>query len=154
MADLLGEAGLRYFFVDAHGLMHGRPRPPYGIFAPVYSRNGVAAFARDLESSKQVWSAREGYPGDGAYRDFYRDVGFDLPPDYVGPFIHPDGIRVHTGYKYFRVTGEVDLGSKQPYDPAAARERAATHAGHFMWAREQQISYLAKQMDQIGRAHV
>jgi 1,4-alpha-glucan branching enzyme len=144
---LLAEQGIRYFFVDAHGLLHARPRPPYGIFAPIFTRTGVAAFARDLESSKQVWSAREGYPGDPTYRDFYRDVGFDLPLSEVGPFIHPDGIRVHTGYKYFRVTGEVDLGQKAPYDPGAARERAAVHAGHFLWAREKQIEHLAAHMD-------
>jgi 1,4-alpha-glucan branching enzyme len=145
--SMLADEGLRYFFVDAHGLAHARPRPPYGIFAPTYGRSGVAAFARDLESSKQVWSAKEGYPGDPAYRDFYRDVGFDAPDDYIRPYVHPDGIRVHTGYKYFRVTGEVDLGAKQPYDPNAARERAATHAGHFMWAREKQVEHLASQMD-------
>jgi 1,4-alpha-glucan branching enzyme len=144
---MLADEGLRYFFVDAHGVAHARPRPPYGIFAPIYTRSGVAAFARDLESSKQVWSAKEGYPGDQAYRDFYRDVGFDAPDDYIRPYVHPDGIRVHTGYKYFRVTGDVDLGAKQPYDPGAAKEKAAMHAGHFMWAREKQIEHLASQMD-------
>jgi 1,4-alpha-glucan branching enzyme len=144
---LCAAEGLRYFFVDAHGLSYGHPQPPYGIFAPAYTRAGVAAFARDLESSKQVWSAREGYPGDPAYRDFYRDVGFDLPDDYIAPYVHPDGIRVHTGYKYFRVTGEVDLGHKAPYDPVVARERAAVHAGHFLWARQKQIEHLAGQMD-------
>ena len=80
-----------------------------GPFAPVYTRAGVAAFARDVDSSKQVWSAVEGYPGDPAYRDFYRDVGFDRPLEEILPFIHPDGIRVHTGLKYHRVTGKVDL---------------------------------------------
>jgi 1,4-alpha-glucan branching enzyme len=145
--NLLAEQGIRYFFVDAHGLLHARPRPPYGIYAPVYTRAGVAAFARDLESSKQVWSAREGYPGDAVYRDFYRDIGFDMPLDYIGKFVHPDGIRVHTGFKYHRVTGEVDLGAKQPYDPYAARDKAATHAGHFMFCREKQIEHLAAHMD-------
>src|SRR5262249_15957533 len=144
---VLSEAGLRYFFVDSHGVMNARPRPPLGIHAPIYCRSGVAVFARDLESSKQVWSAKEGYPGDPAYRDFYRDIGFDLPLGEIGPFVHPDGIRVHTGYKYHRVTADVDLGSKQPYGPAAARERAATHAGHFLWARHKQVEHLATTMD-------
>ncbi|HEX8951166.1 MAG TPA: DUF1957 domain-containing protein, partial [Polyangia bacterium] len=69
---LLAEAGLRYFFVDAHGILNAKPQPPLGIHAPVFCKSGVAAFGRDLESSKQVWSAKEGYPGDGVYRDFYR----------------------------------------------------------------------------------
>jgi 1,4-alpha-glucan branching enzyme len=145
--DLLAEAGIRYFFVDAHGLLCGRPRPPYGTHAPVYTRAGVAAFGRDMESSKQVWSADEGYPGDGDYRDFYRDVGFDRPLDEILPFIHPDGIRLHTGFKYHRVTGRVDLAHKQPYDPGRARERAAQHAGNFLFNRQNQLRHLAANMD-------
>ncbi len=145
---LCAEAGLRYFFVDAHGILNARPRPPLGIHAPIFCKTGVATFGRDLESSKQVWSAREGYPGDGTYRDFYRDIGFDLPLDTIGPYIHPDGIRLHTGYKYFRVTGhDVDLSQKQPYDPEAARERAAMHAGNFVFNRAKQLEHLAAQMD-------
>ena len=145
--DHLAEAGIRYFFVDAHGLLHGRPRPPFGTAAPVFTKAGVAAFGRDLESSKQVWSAKEGYPGDGDYRDFYRDVGFDLPLEEVRPYIHPDGIRIHTGLKYYRVTGDVDLAHKQPYDPGRAREKAAAHAGNFLYNREQQVRWLAGHMD-------
>jgi 1,4-alpha-glucan branching enzyme len=145
---LLADAGLRYFFTDAHGILNARPRPPLGLAAPIFTPSGVAAFGRDLESSKQVWSANEGYPGDGAYRDFYRDVGFDLPLERVAPYVHPDGIRVHTGFKYFRVTGgNVDLANKLPYDPDAAREKAAQHAANFMFNREKQIEHLAAQMD-------
>jgi 1,4-alpha-glucan branching enzyme len=145
---LCAEVGLRYFFLDAHGVLNARPRPPLGIHAPVYTRSGVAAFGRDLESSKQVWSAKEGYPGDAVYRDFYRDIGFDLPLDTIGPFIHPDGIRVHTGFKYFRVSGaDVDLSQKQPYDPVAAQEKTALHAANFMFNREKQLDHLASQMD-------
>lgn len=144
---LLAEVGLRFFFVDSHGLAHARPRPPLGSFGPAYCPSGVAAFARDMESSRQVWSANEGYPGDPDYREFYRDIGFDLPLEVVGPFVHPDGIRVHTGFKYHRVTGRVDLGHKDLWDPDVARDRAATHAGHFMWCREQQAEWWASQLE-------
>ncbi|MCS6913121.1 MAG: DUF1957 domain-containing protein [Myxococcales bacterium] len=146
--QLLADLDLRYFFMDAHGITHARPRPPLGLHAPIFTPSGVAAFGRDLESSKQVWSAQEGYPGDGCYRDFYRDVGFDRPLEEIGPFIHPDGIRVHTGYKYYRVTGpHVDLADKQPYDPAAAQARALEHARNFVFNRKQQVEWLAQQMD-------
>jgi 1,4-alpha-glucan branching enzyme len=144
--QLLAEEGIRFFFVDSHALTCGRPRPPLGPFAPVYTRAGVAAFARDVDSSKQVWSAVEGYPGDPAYRDFYRDVGFDRPLDEILPFIHPDGIRVHTGLKYHRVTGKVDLSEKQLYDPRLARQRAADHAAHFLAARQAQVKGLSEHM--------
>lgn len=138
------ENGLQYFFVDGHGILHGSPRPKYGIFAPVYCPSGVAAFGRDLESSKQVWSAEEGYPGDYWYREFYRDIGFDLDYDTIRSYIHPDGIRIHTGIKYYRITGKTD--HKEPYEPDRARARTEEHAGNFMFNRERQVEYLWKRL--------
>jgi len=137
---ILKEYGIKYFFVDSHGILHGSPRPKYGVFAPVYCQSGVACFGRDMESSKQVWSAEEGYPGDYYYRDFYRDIGFDLELDYIQPYIHHNGIRINTGIKYHRITGQTD--DKEPYEPDMAREKAAEHAGNFMFNRERQIEYL------------
>src|SRR6202140_924228 len=101
--------------------MFGNPRPRYAIFTPCFTEAGPAAFGRDLESSKQVWSAQEGYPGDPAYRDFYRDIGFDLPMDYIGPYVQ-DGVRVFTGYKYHAITHR-RLDGKRPYDSHVAAER-------------------------------
>ncbi len=138
--EILKENGLRFFFVDTHGILHGTPRPKYGVFAPVYCKSGVACFGRDLESSKQVWSADAGYPGDCSYREFYRDIGFDLDYEYVKPYIHNEGIRINTGIKYYRITG--DTNEKQPYLPEAARDKAAEHAGNFMFNREKQLEYL------------
>src|ERR1051325_2937563 len=102
---VLQEANIRWFILDAHGLMHAQPSPRYGVFAPVFTPHGIAAFARDLESSKQVWSKTEGYPGDPRYREFYRDIGFDLELDYVNDYLLAPGIRGFTGIKYFRITG-------------------------------------------------
>ncbi|MCX5709539.1 MAG: DUF1957 domain-containing protein [Candidatus Omnitrophica bacterium] len=139
--EILKEAGIKYFFTDSHGILHGTPRPKYGVFAPVYCKGtGVAAFGRDLESSKQVWSSIEGYPGDFNYREFYRDIGFDLPFDYIKPYIHPDGVRINTGIKYYRITGPGDR--KEPYVPEWAREKAAQQAGNFMFNRQKQTDYL------------
>ncbi len=146
--QLLAELDLRYFFLDAHGLTYARPRPPLGLHAPIFTRAGVAAFGRDLMSSKQVWSSTEGYPADGVYREFYRDIGFDRPLEQIAPYIHPDGIRVNTGYKYHRVTGpRVDLQDKAPYEPEAARAKAREHARDFVEKRQAQIAWLAQRMD-------
>ncbi len=142
----LAEFGVKYFIVDTHGILHGSPRPKYGVFAPVYTRSGVAAFGRDVESSRAVWSAEEGYPGDYTYREFYRDIGFDLDYDYIKPYIHVDGTRINTGIKYYSITGRTD--NKQPYNPAAAAEKAAEHAGNFMFNRQKQIEHIH---DHIGR---
>jgi len=139
--QILKEAGIRYFFSDSHGVLHGSPRPKYGVFAPVYCKGThVACFARDLESSKQVWSSIEGYPGDYDYREFYRDIGFDLEYDYIKPYIHPDGVRISTGIKYYRITG--GLNHKEAYNPHWAREKAAQHAGNFIFNRQRQVEYL------------
>jgi 1,4-alpha-glucan branching enzyme len=136
---ILKECGIKYFFTEMHAILHGSPRPKYGIYAPVYCKSGVACFGRDWESAKQVWSSIEGYPGDFWYREFYRDIGFDLDYDYIRSYIHPEGIRINTGIKYYRITGSDD---KQPYIPGKAKEKAAEHAGSFMFNREKQIEYL------------
>ena len=145
--EFVAEAGFRYFFTDAHMAaagtplsayeedlpmgaerfdLHGRPqrRTPYaGIIEnspyQAYRLSSgpgarVAALVRDPVASAQVWSRHSGYPGDGRYLEFHK-------------------IRWPGGLKLWRVTGNgVDLGAKQPYDPAAARWRAADHAKHFV----------------------
>ena len=103
--DFLQEAGIRWFILDTHGILHAQPRPRYGTYAPIYTPRGVAAFGRDYDSSRQVWSKHEGYPGDPRYRDFYRDIGFDLDFDYVRPHLPSPDNRGFTGIKYFRITG-------------------------------------------------
>lgn len=141
----LKEAGIRYFFTDTHGLLNATPRPRYGAFAPIYCpKTAIAAFARDQDSSKQVWSSEVGYPGDPAYREFYRDIGYDLDLNYIGPYVQPDGTRKNTGIKYYKITGKTD--KKQYYDPYWATQRAADHAGHFMVSREAQVQQLHQVM--------
>ena len=141
----LKEAGVRYVLTDAHGVLFGSPRPKYGVFAPAVCPNGVAAFGRDLESSKSVWSAEEGYPGDPDYREFYRDIGYDLDYEYVRPYLNGDGARLNTGIKYYRITGKTN--DKQPYDPDRAIEKAAQHAGNFLFNRAKQVEFLRSAMD-------
>ena len=137
--------GIRYFLTDAHGILFGSPRPKYGVYAPAICPSGVAAFGRDLESSKSVWSAEAGYPGDVDYREFYRDIGYDLEYDYVRPYLNGDGSRLNTGIKYYRITGTTS--DKQPYDPDRALDTASQHAGNFMCNREKQIAFLRTVMD-------
>ncbi len=143
--EFLQEANLRWFIMDTHGLLHAQPRPRYGVFAPVFTPNGIAAFGRDLDSSRQVWSKFEGYPGDTRYRDFYRDIGFDLDFDYVKPHLPSPDHRGFTGLKYYRITGRA--ADKQPYHRDTALRTAAEHAGHFLNARLAQFAKLGGIMD-------
>jgi len=125
--------------------MNGKPAPRYGVYAPVYTENGVAVFGRDPVSSKQVWSAEEGYPGDFHYRDFYRDAGFDLDIEYIKPYISPDGARVFTGIKYYKITGK-DV-PKKPYNPIKAFNQTSAHAEHFCLERKKQMGALGAYME-------
>src|ERR1700682_2738610 len=139
LETIMQEANLRWFIVDAHGLMFGEPRPRRGIYAPCYTAAGPAAFARDRDSSRQVWSATEGYPGDPAYREFYRDIGFELPGEYLWPG-SMSAVRKFTGIKYHRITDRA--GEKELYDPAAAARVAEAHASHFLGVRRQKMNEL------------
>ncbi|MGM0608044.1 MAG: glycoside hydrolase family 57 protein [Candidatus Muiribacteriota bacterium] len=139
--SLLEKNGLRFFFTDAHGILYSDPRPKYGVFAPIYCESKVAAFGRDIESSKSVWSSKEGYPGDFNYREFYRDIGFDLDYEYLKPYLHGGGIRTNLGIKYYKITGESK--HKEPYNYDVAEAKAEEHARNFVFNREKQVEYLA-----------
>jgi 1,4-alpha-glucan branching enzyme len=134
---ILKEAGLGWFITETHGILHARPKPQHGIFAPVLTPNGLAAFGRDLASAKQVWSRDEGYPGDPRYRDFYRDIAFDLDLDYLRPYLPAPDRRSFTGMKYFAITGKTK--SKAVYSRAAAAAAVDEHASHFLAARMAQL---------------
>ena len=132
---ILADAGIRWCVLDAHGIMLGTPRPQRAIYAPIFTPAGVAAFGRDRESARQVWSAADGYPGDPWYREFYRDAGWDMPEDEFRKFF-PDGPRRFTGLKMHRITGGEP---KQCYDRAMALGRVHEHARHFLDARIRQL---------------
>src|SRR5205823_1394505 len=136
----LREANLRWFVVDAHGLLFGTPRPCRATYAPCYTPAGPAAFARDRDASRQVWSAHEGYPGDPVYREFYRDIGFDLAMEHLGPIAR--GSRKFSGVKYHRITG---CGNEKGlYNRAAAENAAVKHASHFLEQRQQQLREISE----------
>jgi 1,4-alpha-glucan branching enzyme len=144
LEKILHEFGVRYFFVDTHGIMDAGHFPENAVYAPLDCGNGVAAFGRDPASSRQVWSAQEGYPGDGDYREYYRDIGFELDMDYIAPYILDGSTRINTGIKYHRVTGG-DL-PKAIYQPQLAQAKARLHAEHFVSQRQAQIASLSAEM--------
>jgi len=142
----LAAAGFRYFFTDAHlaqagsalggyadvplgaerfdARRRGAPRhggggarrTPYRAYRAGSAARaaGVAVLVRDPRTSMQVWSRQVGYPGDEWYLEFHK-------------------IRWPGGLKFWRVSApNSDLGSKRPYDPAAALAQAALHASHFV----------------------
>ncbi|NPA94651.1 MAG: DUF1957 domain-containing protein [Thermodesulfobacteria bacterium] len=115
------DAGLRYFFTETHAVTLADCPVVFGTHAPVYLKGSdVAAFARDPETGKQVWSGEEGYPGDPDYLDFHFKGG---------------------PLRYNRITTRTN-DYKEPYVRQWALEKAARHAQHFMEARNFRFRYI------------
>jgi len=142
---VLAKQNIRFFILESHGIEHAGTTPFNGVYTPLYTPSGVAAFGRDRGSTKQVWSAHEGFPGHPDYREFYRDIGHDLDFDYIRPYI-ADGVRVDTGIKYHRITGPT--AKKALYRPATARKRAEFHAEDFLNQRIADSEYLSSLMEE------
>lgn len=131
-------SGFNYVFTETHAIPAGPDDAPNGVYSPYRTSNGLGLFARDAASSREVWSSKTGYPGDPAYREFYRDLGYDAELDYIRPYLGADGARRPLGLKYHRITGPGDLASKQYYDPELALKRAEEHASDFLARRVKQ----------------
>ena len=105
--------------------------------APAASPRSAATWSR----RSRCGAPRKATRAIAHYRDFYRDIGFDLPIDYIEPYIHPEGHRVYTGIKYHAITHN-QLHDKWVYDPDIARGKAGLHASHFRGNREKQVQHL------------
>jgi 1,4-alpha-glucan branching enzyme len=142
---LLKEFGISFFISDVNAVRFASPRPNRELYAPLLTPYGVHAFARDPESAAQVWSSDWGYPGDYDYREYYRDIGWDLgwndnkEWEYIQPHVLPTHDRVNTGIKYYRITGK--QSHKEPYQFERARQKAREHAYNFMYNRQKQAEH-------------
>ncbi|NOY09088.1 MAG: DUF1957 domain-containing protein [Spirochaetes bacterium] len=144
MEYILEENGINYFFLDSHGLLFGDRKPKYGVYAPVKCRNGVSVFGRDAASAKAVWSNSEGYPADPVYRDFYQDIGYNLPFEYLKPYLYVEHERGNTGIKYF---SKHSGGERNIYKPEAARKKVLEHSENFIYRRLKQLNEISQYMD-------
>jgi len=145
LEPVLTETSLQWTVLESHGLLHGTPRPRYGVFAPVFTPAGLAVFGRDPDSARQVWSRQGGFPGDPHFRDFYRDIGFDLEWEYVRPYLPSPEHRGFTGIKYHRITGPA--GATEVYERDAAVRVARAQARRFFEDRRQHLARLEALME-------
>ncbi len=73
----------------------------------------VAVMGRNERAGYQVWSAADGYPGDGCYREFHRK-------------------DANSGMHYWRITSSTtDLGDKMLYDPVLALSQVNLNSDHY-----------------------
>ena len=103
----------------------------YGGYRPIHLPSGLYAFPGDWSLTSLIWSNKTGYPCDPDYREFYRDIGYYLPMEYVGPYMHEPALRVFTGYKYYAITSHGD--DKNFYSIDRAREKVALHTENFLY---------------------
>ncbi len=141
----LAAQGMRFTFLEARGVAFAEPRPVASVYAPLFTASGVAVYGRDPDSSEEVWSAECGYPSEGAYLDFHRDAGWELPLEALAPVLRPGEPRRAVGLRYHRVTGRT--ADKALYQPEAARLAAEGHARQFVARRLQRLAELAPQLE-------
>ncbi len=128
---VLSDNGVLWCQLPSHSVISARDKSLYGGYKPVQLPSGLVGFPRDWSLTSLVWSSVSGYPCDNDSRDFYRDIGYYLPLEYVRPYIHEPSIRVFTGYKYHAITGKTE--EKRFYDYGAAMEKTALHVDNFLY---------------------
>ena len=138
---ILSEAGIRYAVLDGHGILNSKPRPRYGVYAPICTNRGVAFFGRDSQSTLPVWSSREGFPGDKSYREFHKDLGWEIDSSKL----LEKGISTSRplAIKYHKITGnDKSLGQKEFYIKEEAEKRVKEHAEEYLQQRFDQLKNL------------
>ena len=140
--QILFNSGIRYAVLDGHGVLNASPRPRYGVYAPICSKKGVAFFGRDSESTLPVWSSQEGFPGDPVYREFHKDLGWELS----SLKLQKKGIPTSRplGLKFHRITSRKEsLGKKEFYKENEAIKKVEEHADNYLLSRSKQLMNLS-----------
>jgi 1,4-alpha-glucan branching enzyme len=115
----LNNSGIEYFFVDSHGILNAdllEQKNDIGLNINFgYTlESGLSVFGRNIKTSRQVWDAKVGYPGNEYYREFHKKD-------------HESGLH------YWRITSkELAKGEKLLYDIEKAKEIVDSHANHFV----------------------
>ena len=145
LEEYLKDEELSFFQLGAQAFALSDTPIKRGNYAPITTPNGVYGFARDFHLTNLVWSNVEGYPCDPIYREFYRDIGYDLPLEYIRPYIHEPEVRVFTGYKYFAITSKGN--DKEYYNIEAAQQKIKEHAQNFIYEVNNKTEKLEKHLD-------
>ncbi len=139
----LTEEGIKWTVVNTHGIRNGDTKALFDVYAPIITHSGLAVFGIDEETKSQVWSKENGYPGDGRYKEWYKDIGFEASWDYLPDYFKTANIRRGTGLKYHRVTAKnLPLERKEYYHPEWAAQAVSEHAGQFVYFRGIQATSL------------
>ena len=106
----------------------------------IYQYNDLQVLIHDFRIAMNIWQApSDTLPSNPVYREFYRDIGHDVRPEYfdnlgiVLPKQNGQTKAVWTGIKHFAGSGsEIPLGAKRIYDIDAARQQARQDVPTFL----------------------
>ncbi|MFX1409316.1 MAG: 1,4-alpha-glucan branching protein domain-containing protein [Promethearchaeota archaeon] len=127
----LNNSGIEYFFVDSHGILDAEiveQKNNFGLTTNFGHKleTGVSVFGRNKNTSRQVWDAKIGYPGNEYYREFHKKD-------------HESGLN------YWRITSkELGKEEKQLYNIEKAEETIESHAIHFVSSIIEELRQFSK----------
>ncbi|NVM38418.1 MAG: DUF1957 domain-containing protein, partial [Candidatus Lokiarchaeota archaeon] len=133
----LNNSGIKYFFVDSHGILDAElldEKNDIGLNTNFgYSlETGVSVYGRNKKSSRQVWDAKIGYPGNEYYREFHKKD-------------HESGLH------YWRITNkELGKEEKQLYNIEKAKEMVGSHANHFVSSVSEELRLFSEKFKTHG----
>lgn len=140
VSNLLRREGIEWTAVEEHGMKAASGADERFPYIVGKHEDGLHIFGRDSGSSSEIWSADEGFPGDGRYRNFMRDIGFDAPIEYLREYLGDSEERRLTGLKYHRLQREGD--DNLLYDPELASRAVEEHSLRFVSSRGAQLAGL------------
>ncbi|WP_158619995.1 DUF1611 domain-containing protein [Corallococcus sicarius] len=130
---VLTRHGIRRTALSLNGIGASQPQDPSGVFR----HEDLEVLVHDYRIGLHLWKSPDStFPAHPVYREFFRDVGFDVRPEYFEELgvpvpAHKRG-HVWTGLKYHAVSGQkVGLGEKGLYDGEAARAQVPHHVRAF-----------------------
>ncbi|MFX0144366.1 MAG: 1,4-alpha-glucan branching protein domain-containing protein [Candidatus Hodarchaeota archaeon] len=133
----LNNSGIEYFFVDSHGILNAEIleyKNNVGLdtnFGYILE-TGLSVFGRNQKTSRQVWDAKIGYPGNEYYREFHKK-------------------DPKSGLHYWRVTSkEFGKGEKQFYDIEKAEKTTKIHANHFVSLAIEELTQFLNKFQRKG----
>ena len=125
---ILADAGMRFFFVDTHGMRQRRARSRRSASTRRFLQDRRRRVRRATSSRPSRCGRQGGLPGRRVYRDFYRDIGFDLPTSTTSARTStPTASACITGYQvlpHHRARRRLRQAALRPGPGARARRRA------------------------------
>ncbi|MGL4524343.1 MAG: 1,4-alpha-glucan branching protein domain-containing protein [Spirochaetia bacterium] len=126
----LQEQGIAYTFITTSGLLGEKGLADPDSCKVYQSPTGFKFIPVSRFFVDRIFDQQFGYPTHPVYRDFYRDIAFELPEEEIGDYALHHGEKVPTGLKYFARTGKTE--HKDIYRPSRANDQARDHADEFV----------------------